>query len=294
MSLQSRIASYPSFKDRPIPEFHKQDDKDVKNFRFPCINILDDIVLKKAKENEYENQKFFSDKVLDGICENFPLVYGKGEPFMESDSDESDESDDDKKEDYIREKHNKLIIAMEKFDGDYDEIQSEQEIDEYISLLLQILMTLYIIDSYGKYHGDLNPGNLLYKSITDESGSEHPGYLKYVIEGETYYVKHFNKLWVIADFEFMGEKGEVLLDSNKGFTENFFKRLFCDFYNKIKEPVKGSWIYDMYTFTHFSGALKMTERIFNFMQDGCTMNPVEAIPHIIKNDFDHLLLKNKP
>lgn len=291
MSLQSRLSSYSSIKDRPIPEFTiKEGDyksENDKKVNFPCVNILDDIVLKKAKENEYENQKFFSDKVLDRVCENFPLIYGK-ETFLEKSESE------DNKEEYSREKHSKVVISMEKFDGDFDEIESEQDIDDYISMLLQIFMTLYTIDSYGKYHGDLNPGNLLYKNITDELGSEHPGYLKYIIGGETYYVKHLNKLWVIADFEFMGEKGEVLLDSKKGFTEKFFKRLFYDFYDKIKEPVKGSWIYDIYTFTRFSGALKMSERVFNMMQDSCTMNPVEAIPHIIKNDFDHLLLKKKP
>jgi hypothetical protein len=291
--MQSRISTYSSFSSKEVPEF-----KIFKNLK---INILDDIVLKKVEESEYENQKFFSDIVLNGGCPNFPIVYGRGHTF----------SDDEDKEDYKEEckpLYARVIMAMEKFEGNYDEIdKSKEDIDEYISLLLQILMTLYIIDSYGKYHGDLNPGNLLYKKITreDEAGSDHPGYLKYMIDGEEYYVKHFNKLWVIADFEFMGNKGDVLLSDN-GFTDKFFKRLFSDLYEKIEDSslwdienskplIKGSWMYDIYTFTRFTGALKMSERIFYMMRDNTNIDsPVKAVSHIIKNNFDHLLLRIKP
>jgi hypothetical protein len=63
-------------------------------------------------------------------------------------------------------------------------------------------------------------------------------------------------------------------------------------YEESKPMIKGSWLYDMYVFTHFTGALKMSDRIFYMMRDNCNMNPVEAIPHIIKNEFDHILVRN--
>lgn len=294
MSIQSRLVQYSVFRSKTIPEFEEAPEVEngkvlsyrlAQKIRFPMVNILDDVVLKKTnKKSEFDNQKFFSDKVLEQVSQHFPLVYS------------------------YEDKNDNILMMMEKFEGNYDEIdKSKEDIDEYISLLLQILMTLYIIDSYGKYHGDLNPGNLLYKKISreDEAGSDHPGYLKYMIDGEEYYVKHFNKLWVIADFEFMGNKGDVLLSDN-GFTDKFFKRLFSDLYEKIEDSslwdienskplIKGSWMYDIYTFTRFTGALKMSERIFYMMRDNINIDsPVKAVSHIIKNNFDHLLLRTKP
>jgi serine/threonine protein kinase len=272
MSIQSRLVKHSIFRSKTIPEFEEapevEDGKVMtyslgQKIRFPMVNILDDVVLKKTKKNEFDNQKFFSDKVLEQVSQHFPLVYR------------------------YEEKDDNILMMMEKFDGDCDD--DIDDIDEFFSFLLQIIMALYTIDSNGKFHGDLNPGNLLYKKIDDDK-SDHKGYLKYVIEGQTYYIKHYNKLWVVSDFEYTGNKGEVL-DSRKGFDTSFFKRLFREHYDSIKEPVKGSWLYDMYVITHFSKAYKMAERVFNLMNDGCSLNPIETIPLIIKNEIQHIFIR---
>ena len=263
-----RNVFYSSFEEKAIPEFKL----DANSF-FPYVNVLDDVVLKAVSEKEYEYMKFFSDKVLGGELHNFPIVYGRGEPFED-------------------ETGIKVIVEMEKFDADYTNIdQSEQSTGETLSMYIQIFMALYSIDSFGKYHGDLNPGNVLYKTITpeEELDSEHPGYLKYIIDGETYYVKHFNTLWVIADFELMGDKGEVL--PADVFTEQFFQRVFGELYDKIDKPVRGGWLYDMFVFTKFIESSKANERIFGLMQVKSGLNPFEAIPHIIKNDLSRILVK---
>lgn len=280
MSFQSRISDYSFLSSKSLPEFQvpleiKKDTvvsaKDGKKILFPCINILDDVVLKKTnKKGEFENLKFFSDKVLEQVSEHFPLVYRH-------------ETTEDN-----------TLIMMEKFEGDFNDIDTEEmNIDEIMSFFLQMLMALYAIDSYGKFHGDLNPGNALFKKIDDSHDIYHKGYLKYVIGKETYYLKHFNRLWVIADFEYMGNKGEVLETSDKAFDTTFFKRLFGDLYDKIKEPVRGSWMYDMYVIAHFTYSTKIAERLFNFMQDGFSLNPIDAIPYIIKNEISHIFIRGE-
>jgi serine/threonine protein kinase len=252
----NRISLYNSIKDNSIPKF-----KEFENELFPCINVLDNIVLKKAKRNEYENYKFFSDKVLENVCENFSLIYNC----------------ENKDEDYF--------FAMEKFDGDFLSFEknlTEGSFDELISCYLQILMALYTIDYYGKFHGDLNPGNILFKKV-ENTESE---YIKYEIGDKKYYVKHFNRLWVVSDFEYMGEKGAEL-----NFDSMFFKKLFGDLYYKIDEsikPIKGNWLYDMYVLAHFTGAHKMADRIFDMFCSNCSLNPVQSIPLIIKNDISEL------
>jgi len=279
MSIQSRLAQHSLFSSKTIPEFEEPPEVEEgvvlsyrlgQQIRFPKVNILDDVVLKKTnKKSEFDNQKFFSDKVLEQVSHHFPLVYSSYE-----------------------EKDDNILMMMEKFDGDCDE--DIDDIDEFLSFLLQIIMALYTIDSYGKFHGDLNPGNVFYKKIDEaEEDPTHKGYLKYVIEGQTYYIKHYNKLWVVADFEYTGEKGEVLENSGKGFDTAFFKRLFREHFDNIKEPVKGSWLYDMYVITHFSKAYKMAERVFNLMNDGCALNPIEAIPLIIKNEIEHIFIRGE-
>lgn len=263
--FQSRISLYSVFSSKPIPEFKEQDQNKI---LFPNINVLEDVVLKKIKnDDEYKYQTFFSDKVLEQVSPHFPLVYNNTDDLM----------------------------MMEKFDGDFCDIETKFEsIDEYMSFFLQIIMALHVIDSYGKFHGDLNPGNTLFKMIDDEDDhnnhNDHKGYLKYLIDGETYYIKHYNRLWVVSDFEYAGEKGEVLETSGKGFDEEFFKKLFRDEYTK---NIKGSWLYDMYTITHFAQFHKITDRVFQLMKEGkeYSLNPIEAIPLLIKNDIRHIFIK---
>jgi serine/threonine protein kinase len=261
---------------QPPPTFEKNtvlSAKDGKKVMFPMINMLDEVVLKKIKKSESENMMFFSEKVLEQISQHFPIVY--------------------RKEEKCDEKGDNTLIMMEKFDGEYSDIYDSSSIDELMSFLLQIMMALYTIDSYGKYHGDLNPGNVLFKKIddSDEADCDHKGYLKYIIDGETYYLKHYNKLWVVIDFEYSGEKGEVLETSGKGFNPEFFKKLFSKHYDDIKEPIKGSWLYDMYVLSHFIEAHNIAERVFYMIQDGCSLNPVEAIPLIIKNDMSNIFIR---
>jgi hypothetical protein len=124
----------------------------------------------------------------------------------------------------------------------------------------------------------------------EDDYSDHKGYLKYVIGEKTYYIKHFNKLWVVSDFEYMGKKGEILETSGKGFNTNFFKKIFCELYDKIKEPIKGCWLYDLYVLTYFIGAYTMSERVFNLYNEGCTLNPIDAIHFIIKNEISHIFI----
>lgn len=277
--MQSRISSYSLFRSTPVPEF-----KNIQNIMFPMINVLDNVVLKKIKnDDEYKYQTFFSEKVLQGISPHFPLVYNKDD--------------------------NNNVMMMEKFDGDFCSVEREfQTIDEYMSFFLQIIMALYTIDSCGKFHGDLNPGNTLFKKINDEDEEykEYKGYLKYVIDGETYYIKHYNRLWVVSDFEYTGDKGEVLETSGKGFEPSFFKKLFREHYESIDsidtidsingiKKIKGSWLYDLYTITRFTEFHKIADRVFHLMMQDKDkeMNPIEAIPLLIKNDIRHIFIRGE-
>lgn len=266
--MSNRITLYSRFSQESLPEFESNDKSP-----FPNVNILDDIVIKKINDKEFMYQNFFSEKVLSSLRDesresavyNFPLVYNE----------------------------DKKVFSMEKFDGDFESfLREDVEIDEIVCCYLQIIMALYVIDSYGKFHGDLNPGNILYKKIDDQQ-EEKKGYLKYVIGEDTYYVKHFNKLWVVADFEYMGDKGEELSKLNSSYDDNFFHRLFGDRYKDMKNPVKGSWLYDMYVISHFSGASRMADRIYNMIEEECSINPVDSIYHIIKNDITGLFVKVK-
>lgn len=264
-----RNDSYSSFSSRVFPDF-----KDDKESFFPAVNILEDVVLKTVGEKEYETTKFFSDQVLSGALLNFPMVYF-GKPGKDG--------------------KDKVVMAMEKFDADLTSVMDTDEpLEEYISMIVQVILALYTLDSLGKYHGDLNPGNVVYKTITtaDEIDSEHPGYLQYTINGETYCVKHYNKLWALLDFEYTGDKGEVLPE--EVFNKNYLKRVFGEEYDQVEKPVRGSWLYDMLTFTRFISANRVNERVFGLMQaEKSSLNPFEAIPHLIKNDvLSQVLVKN--
>lgn len=265
-----RNDSYSSFASRVFPEF-KADEESF----FPAVNILEDAVLKTVSEKEYELTKAFSDQVLSGTLLNFPMVYGKP----------------------AKDGKDKVVMAMEKFDEDLTSVLDKDSLslDEYISMIVQVILGLYTLDSLGKYHGDLNPGNVMYKTITpaDEVDSEHPGYLQYTINGERRCVKHYNKLWVLLDFEYTGDKGEVLPEV---FDENFLKRVFGEeYYDQVEKPVRGSWLYDMLAFTRFISASRVNERVFGLMRDETksALNPFEAIPHLIKSDvLSQVLVKN--
>ncbi len=264
--MQSRISSYSVFSSKTLPEFQEQDPNKI---LFPNINVLDDVVLKKTEKNELAYQTFFSNKVLEQVSPHFPLLYNNT-PY---------------------------VMMMEKFDGDFCEEENKFEsVDEYMSFFLQIIMALYTIDSYGKFHGDLNPGNTLFKRIKDED-DEKGGYLKYVIEGETYYIKHYNRLWAVSDFEYTGEKGEVLETSGKkGFDKDFFNKLFREHINDINtNEIKGSWLYDMYTITRFTEFHKITDRVFQLMKEGkeYSLNPIKASPLLIKNDISHIFIRGE-
>lgn len=263
MSFSSkRIAAYDHFKNEPLPEFKNDSESD-----FPLVNILEHIVLKKPSDKkELEYQTFFSEKVLKGETQHFPLVY---------------RSEED-------------VFSMEKFDGNFLEstnycyskdksniISSEEEL---ISGYVQVMMALQFVDSYGKFHGDLNHCNVLFKKIDD--GSE---YINYVINGETYRVKHFNRLWVLADFEMSGEKGVDLSIHNSVYDKKFFNRMFGSDHNL--KSIKGSWLYDMYIFTRSTGAAGMMGRLFELIKDDSKLSPIEAMTIVIKNDLTNILLR---
>lgn len=259
-----RNDSYSSFSSRVFPEF-KADEESF----FPAVNILEDAVLKTVSEKEYELTKAFSDQVLNGTLLNFPMVYSSSPNGT------------------------KVVMAMEKFDEDLGSVVDTLSLEEYISMLVQVMLGLYTLDALGKYHGDLNPGNVMYKTITpaDEKDSEHPGYLQYTINGETICVKHFNKLWVLLDFEYTEDKGEVLPSV---FSEDYLKRVFGEeYYDKVQKPVRGSWLYDMMALTRFLSASQVNERVFGLMKGNSPPNPFEAIPHLIKSDvLSEVLVKN--
>jgi serine/threonine protein kinase len=257
--ISDRISFYSDHKDDPIDKFEENKGK------FPCVNILDNVVLKKSKKNEYLYQDFFSDKVINGFCDNFPIVYNK--EFIENDQ---------------------VIFSMEKFDGVFNSLLIKEE-EEVLSFFLQIIMGLHIINSYDKFHGDLNPGNILFKKIENKKDKE---YLKYKINGETYYVKHCNRLWVLADFEYMGDKGIELSKHNNAYDDNFFKKIFGKENYKNMKPIKGTWLYDMYVLAQFTGAINLSKTIYNMIQEDCCITPIEAIPMIIKKDITKIFKKS--
>jgi hypothetical protein len=265
MSLLDRIAKYEKLMEEAVPEFK------IDGYDRP-VNVLEDVVVKKSSEREFMYQKFFSDLVLEGVSPHFPLVYGH------------------------RYEEDKVLFSMEKFDEDFDYLNytKKNTIEMVVSAFLQALMILHVIDSYGKFHGDLNPGNVMMKKIdTDEEvGGGLPGHIKYTINGETMYIKHYGRLWVVIDFEFTGDKGVELAAYDSSFKEDFFIRLFDkERFDNLKRPVRGSWLYDIFVLTKFMEADKMTERVYDLIQDDYPFGPVDAIPLIIKNDYSEILVR---
>ena len=232
------------YKD-PLPEFK------VTNKDFPNVSVLEDVVLKKASDKEYEIAKLFSDLRLP----NFPQVYRReGE-----------------------------IFAMEKLEGSYQDLtdngEEELPLDEFLSFFLQVFMALQTIDAHGKFHGDLHSRNILYKTLVNPESE----YLTYEFDGVTYRVKHFNRVWVITDFEYVADKWSVL-----DYPERHFR---CMFQARYKgQPIEGSWMYDLYTITKstIGSTCKWAERLFEMMEEKSSDRPIDAISRVIKNDLSHI------
>ncbi len=231
------------------------------------IFIQDNYVIKFATQNEVDNTVSFSDDVFTEQTHNFPLVYMTGktpedQPYM----------------------------VFEKFDGDAEHFFRDENFtrDESSSFLLQVILGVYSLYTHGKSHGDLNPGNIFYKNYQPQNGDE---FLEYnvIINGEpkTIQIKHYNRLWVIGDLEYVSEHDTPLSDE---YTPSFFKKWFAqEEYVKLLNPetnsVYATWIYDLAIFMSMIDLYHITKRIVDIDPK---LNPVEAISQIIKNEIEHI------
>ena len=102
------------------------------------------------------------------------------------------------------------LLFSELFNGDLrnyaESIKNQSEIvktKKTISLLVQVMMGLYTLEKNNLAHGDLHTQNVLYYNIKnkDKDKDKNKKYIKYTLQGETYYVPHFSNIFVLWDFK---------------------------------------------------------------------------------------------
>jgi len=132
---------------------------------------------------------YFVQTVLLNESPHFPLVYHHQE------CDLCDSRDRAKPQ-------NCLLFFSEKATDNSTEIRGVEELS---SMFFQVLMALYLLEKIGITHNDLNLGNILYHSQPEHKNK----YINYKVNDKDIYVKHFGKLFILWDFEFMGITGQV-------------------------------------------------------------------------------------
>ena len=88
------------------------------------------------------------------------------------------------------------MIALEKCDGTFDSLLEDEAIseDEITSALFQVIFTLLVYQKLFSFtHNDLHTNNILYKETKTK-------FLYYKINGKTYKVPTYGKIYKIIDF----------------------------------------------------------------------------------------------
>jgi hypothetical protein len=180
-----------------------------------------------AKVLEYKNRSIreasyydlFKDDVLNGNTPHFPLVWEglnckdkcrfinpkKIGRYLE-------DSDDIQKWKEIKDRKC-FMIFVELFKGDGASYCRKYRDDKsrLASVVSQVMMGMYTLRKNGLAHDDMHLKNILYTDV-DKGNNVKSQYFKYVIKEkdttETYYIKHFDTLFVLWDFERMKKEGK--------------------------------------------------------------------------------------
>ena len=136
------------------------------------------------------------------------------------------------------------VVVIEKCENTLDELLDEGEIklEELESAIFQIITTLYVYQQKYKFtHNDLHTNNIMY-SETDIQ------FLRYKIQGKTYKIPTFGKIYKIIDFgRAIYTYNDTLLCSDS-FSKNGTAHTqynFKPFYNDKKPIVEPNMSFDL-------------------------------------------------
>ena len=168
----------------------------------------------------------------------------------EEDEDEEEEEDSDEEEEeeekmyLLLNKFPTQVVVIEKCENTLDELLDEGEIklEELESAIFQIITTLYVYQKKYKFtHNDLHTNNIMY-SETDIQ------FLRYKIQGKTYKIPTFGKIYKIIDFgRAIYTYNDILLCSDS-FSKNGTAHTqynFKPFYNEKKPIVEPNMSFDL-------------------------------------------------
>jgi len=165
----------------------------------------------------------------------------------EEDDDDEDEDDDESECNIIANIYNFPVqaILLENCDETLEEYMltnDELSIEEWKSILIQIIMTLYYYqEKYSFTHNDLHTGNIMYKTTTKE-------FLYYKVKDKLFKVPTFGKIYKIIDF------GRAIFTYNDTiFCSDAFSRgedadtqYNCDpFFNDKKPRIEPNYSFDL-------------------------------------------------
>ncbi len=170
-----------------------------------------------SNRREISNYERFKKDVLTKRSPHFPLIWESIDckdkcHFINPDQIEEYLDDEEAYEKWseIKDQYCFMLFA-ELFKGDCNQFckKYKYNVDLYLSIVSQVLMGLFLVDEKDLAHGDLHCGNVLYsyidssKEVVDENK-----YFKYIVDAQTtIYIKHFNTLFVLWDFEKMKKVG---------------------------------------------------------------------------------------
>lgn len=150
----------------------------------------------KESNNTSENNNNHTYNNHDNNKENDLVQEYEEDDHDEEDEEEDEDDDDDENIDVTINKFPVQLIFMEKCDMTLDELMTNFEIEEneWIALLLQIIMTLIIYQKvFNCTHNDLHTNNIMF-THTDKK------FIYYKVNNTYYKVPTYNKIFKIIDF----------------------------------------------------------------------------------------------
>jgi hypothetical protein len=187
----------------------ENDDVDLGEIVLDDVEILDtnvddfehEIVYEKEDESEYSTSDSSDSSVEESDSEESERgtdeASDEGSDSMEDESNEGSEQESEENElfAYI-DNFPVQLICLEKCKGTMDSLFERGVIDDITgtAALMQIIMTLIIYQkTFSFTHNDLHTNNIMYIDTDIE-------YLYYIVEGKTYRVPTYGKIYKIIDF----------------------------------------------------------------------------------------------
>lgn len=235
---------------KPFDENERGDNSNV--FKIPGIDVAIK-VMRKTPQNisEAENYLYIRNMILEKQAYNLPLIYNY---YFCNACSYTDYRKEDTIKEVVRKKKKEIdmgmnientktiecmVILSELFDGSLKNYYKDSltiTIGEMITILAQISMGCYVFEFNGFVHGDMNKGNVLYKSSSSQEDNEK--YFYYVLPSpfsqDQYihlYIKSYGKLWVLWDFNRFTNIGDTIPEDDikaESVIKNDISRLLQD------------------------------------------------------------------